>query len=206
MTHPRAALYKALCKASMEYPSIKKSAKGAFGQFAPYEDIRDAVVPVLAKNNLSLNHFVDEQVKGERLLITEVTHDESGECIRDRRYLISEKPGNQGWGSAESYAKRYAVQSLLGICAEADDDGDSEQRYIEERKKHARRNEPMADRNESLEQLKKIILEANNGKWILSMIYKNNNVSAIVDLSDQQLKGALKFATDYAKYEQSDKE
>ena len=89
------------------------------------------VKPILKQLGLFVHHYqCTEESTGKQLQITVIRHLESGQSFRDIRYLSSDKPGSQGLGSAETYMKRYALVSILGIAlGEEDDDGESERLY-----------------------------------------------------------------------------
>lgn len=84
--------------------------------YAPLDTILAAVRGPLSKNGLVLVQTLDDGA-----LVTSLLH-ESGASISGRMAL----PGTndiQGLGSAITYLRRYAIQAVLGIAAEEDDDG-----------------------------------------------------------------------------------
>ena len=84
--------------------------------YAPLDTVLDAVRKPLADNGLALVQLLDGQA-----LVTLLIH-ESGAQLEGRTPI----PGSndvQGYGSAITYLRRYAIQALLGIAAEDDDDG-----------------------------------------------------------------------------------
>lgn len=60
---------------------------------------------------------------GTPAMTTTLADAESGEVISDTMALILDKPTSQGQGSAITYARRYALMSMLGLVADEDDDG-----------------------------------------------------------------------------------
>ena len=60
------------------------------------------------------------------VLVTELVH-ESGEWIRSSLFLPVAKNDAQGFGSAISYARRYALMAICGLAAD-DDDGEAASR------------------------------------------------------------------------------
>ena len=114
----------ALAKASADFPDIKKDAKvsiptKAGGQFefkyATLGAIYKAVRPALSENGLSIVHLVDGPA-----LVTVLQHS-SGESISST-IPIGEPREWKEYGSALTYAKRYAVSGLLGVAADDDTD------------------------------------------------------------------------------------
>ena len=84
--------------------------------YAPLDVILDVVRKPLADNGLALVQLLDGGA-----LLTLLLH-ESG-AVLEGRTPIPETADVQAFGSAITYLRRYAIQSLLGIAAEEDDDG-----------------------------------------------------------------------------------
>jgi len=87
--------------------------------FAPLPEIMDHVRPVLEANHLAVMQMV-----GENGLETRLIH-ESGEYVRSV-YPMPKFTDSQAMGSAITYARRYAVCSILGIAGDDDDDAQDE--------------------------------------------------------------------------------
>lgn len=92
-------------------------------KYAKIDQIYDAVVPALTANGIMIDHFRFAISTNKELLVTRLTHAESGQFRQDSSWLEAEKPGNQARGSALTYMKKYAVLNLCGIAPEEDDDG-----------------------------------------------------------------------------------
>lgn len=115
----------ALAKAQTQFPAIKRdkkvtvtpknSAPYSFN-YAPLDTILDAVRGPLAANGLAVAQVLDD---GD--LITMLMHD-SG-AVLSGRVSLPAADNIQGLGSAITYLRRYALQAVLGIAAEEDDDG-----------------------------------------------------------------------------------
>ncbi len=122
------ALTAALVKAQLAFPKIErnrtvevKTQKGKYEfKYATLDTIIDAIRKPLADNGLSFTQVmtIDE---GKPRLITRLMH-ESGECIESMSPILCSSMGNQEFGSALSYMRRYALSSLLGIATQEDDD------------------------------------------------------------------------------------
>jgi hypothetical protein len=54
-----------------------------------------------------------------------LVHAESGEAVSDTMPLLLGKDDMQGFGSAVTYARRYALCAVLGLVADEDDDGNA---------------------------------------------------------------------------------
>lgn len=90
--------------------------------YASLESVLTAVRPVLQKHGLAVLQLPATTASGPGLM-TQVMH-ASGEFLRSVVPLCNVKNDPQAVGSAITYARRYALLSLLGITAE-DDDGNA---------------------------------------------------------------------------------
>ena len=115
----------ALAKAQSEFGTVtrdkhvtittKTGGKYEF-DYAPLESILAATRTPLTTNGLALVQTLDDGA-----LVTSLYH-ESGAVISGRIDLPHTED-IKGLGSAITYLRRYAVQAMLGIAAEDDDDG-----------------------------------------------------------------------------------
>lgn len=115
----------ALAKAQTAFPTVTRSKTvrvqtktgGAYTfSYAPLDVIIDAVRKPLADNGLAIAQLIDRDE-----LVTMLLH-ESGAALTGRAALPN-SIDVQAFGSAITYLRRYAIQALLGIAAEEDDDG-----------------------------------------------------------------------------------
>jgi hypothetical protein len=83
-----------------------------------------AVRPVLNKHGLVYAQF-PTNLDGAPALETMLIHAESGEDIAAVMPLVLTKNDPQGYGSALTYARRYALLSILGLVGDEDDDANS---------------------------------------------------------------------------------
>lgn len=140
MSHPQCDcsykknIYRSFLLAQAELDSIEAGAvNGGFkNKYARLVDLYNASKKALRTQGIFISHKARLHKDTQQQLIeTALIHAESGEEIVDTRYLLPEKPGSQGLGSAETYMKRYALRSLLGTdVGEDDDDGESERLYL----------------------------------------------------------------------------
>jgi len=79
--------------------------------------------PILAKHGLAVAQF-PTTLDGEPALITYLLH-ASGQVLSDTMKLCAAKNDPQGQGAAITYARRFAYMSVLGLVADADDDGNT---------------------------------------------------------------------------------
>lgn len=124
--NPLDKLIPALVKFQSEVPAIPKDKENPFfknnqtGKKAMYADLAtiiETIKPVLAENGLCFT----QPVQGE-MLETYLYH-VSGQYIKSEMKINNEKNNAQGFGSGLTYARRYALSSILGITADDDDDG-----------------------------------------------------------------------------------
>lgn len=147
-----ALLSAALAKAQAKFAPIERSrtvtvtmASGGKYTFnyASLDTIFLAVRPALAENGLAITQLI---VHDE--LITLLLHAGGGRL--EARSPLPKVGRPQELGSAITYARRYAVQAILGVAAEEDDDGNAasgNERAIKERKSEPPAlSEPVADK------------------------------------------------------------
>jgi hypothetical protein len=117
----------ALVAAAAAVTDIVKDTKNDFGgyQYATLDQLTAMLRPVLAKHGLMYTQEL-VQVDGMAGTVTRVLHS-SGEWIETEPLLmaVQDRKGMtqaQAVGSVFTYGRRYALQALFGIAAEADDD------------------------------------------------------------------------------------
>lgn len=115
-------LYTALLKSQTEFPNVKKSANNPFfkSKYASLDAILEVVTPILNKNGLFITQFpVNDD---NRVGVYTAIYYKDGEKIEGRFTMTLAKNDPQGAGSAITYARRYALVSMLGLNVEDDDD------------------------------------------------------------------------------------
>lgn len=119
------ALAAALARAQAAFPAISREKEvtvptktgGSYKfKYAPLDAILAAVRGPLAANGLAIVQLLDEDV-----LVTSLLHADG--AVLSGRTPIPQTEGIQAYGSAITYLRRYALQAILGIAAEEDDDG-----------------------------------------------------------------------------------
>ena len=118
-------LLTALAKAQGEMVNAPMDGKNPHfsSKYATLANIRDATMPHLSKNGLSV-HQVTQMNGNGMLLVTRLGHS-SGQWITSEYPVpVSDRP--HVMGSAITYARRYSWAALTGIAAE-DDDGNAAQ-------------------------------------------------------------------------------
>jgi hypothetical protein len=115
-------LAESLAKAQGEMGHAHKGADNPFfkSKYSDLSTVIDAARPYLTKNNLSIVQFTDFDESGMKL-ITMMCHP-SGEWIKGYYPIRPIKTDPQAFGSAITYARRYAYQAMVGIASAMDDD------------------------------------------------------------------------------------
>lgn len=115
-------LAKSMILFQVKIDSIKKDAKNPFfkSTYASLSNILDAIKEPLIESDLSILQFPT----GEYGLTTLLLH-KSGEYLKSEYSLKPVKDDPQGRGSAITYARRYALASILCLNIDEDDDGNT---------------------------------------------------------------------------------
>jgi len=131
----RKAYYAAMATMRPELPSIRKDGVIDIGRgkpisFAKWEDINDAIVPVLGSFGFSI--FFNTDVLDGRVRVTCKVAHELGHYEETTLTLPADTSGSknavQSIGSSVSYGKRYTASALLNLTSrdggpDRDDDG-----------------------------------------------------------------------------------
>jgi ERF superfamily len=120
-------LAEALCKVQAEITGAKKTSINPHfkSRYADLTEVWNACREPLAENGLCVIQTNEPSDRGVCLRTT-LIHT-SGEWIDGIIDLPAVKQDAQGYGSAQTYARRYALASMVGITAE-DDDGQAASR------------------------------------------------------------------------------
>lgn len=131
-------IWQAISEIQAELPVIDKTAKNSFlrSNYTPLDDVVKRVYPLLAERSVACSQILeptdDPDCVQVKTVLCHWPSDTSVEsvCRMPVDVPISEKTGKptinkqQGHGSTISYARRYALTSILGIvCGDEDDDG-----------------------------------------------------------------------------------
>ena len=163
----------ALLKAQMAITFASKDAKNPHfkSTYADLESVIDAIKPALNQNGIMFIQSFSPSETGKLNLTTRLIH-ESGEWIEDELTMPLQKNDAQGYGSAATYSRRYALAAITGLY-QADDDG------TEAVKPQPVKKEPLL----SVDQLTAIRDAANEAKLTVDAICKTAKVK---DLSEIQ--------------------
>jgi hypothetical protein len=130
MSNEPTTLHAALVAAQAEMPALQRDKiNPAFrSQYLSLEGLLEGVLPILNKHGLAVAQFptfVPHEGELVPALRTVLIHGATGATLEDTMLLMLAKRDPQGQGSGITYAKRYALCALLGISADADDDGNA---------------------------------------------------------------------------------
>lgn len=117
------AIITALLNAQKEFPTVKKEDTNPFfkSSYAGLPSVLEVVLPVLNKHGLVVSQ--SPITLGDRIGVETTIYHTSGEFIESEFTLNLAKNDPQGAGSAITYARRYALVSILGLNVDEDDDG-----------------------------------------------------------------------------------
>lgn len=121
-------LYEDFVKLQAELPSVMKEATGQVGnqkfKYADLQIIVETIRPILLKHGFAFMQTL-ETITDATYIITTLIH-KSGETVSSKTRI--DYPGDdiKRFGAAVTYYRRYALQSMLGIVADADADDDKD--------------------------------------------------------------------------------
>jgi hypothetical protein len=105
-------------------PAIKDANNPAFrAKYADLGAVWEAVKDPLKENGFAVVQM--PQFEGDTMYLETMLIHESGDKLTGRYPLRPSKPDPQGYGSAITYARRYAISAMLGVIADDDDDGNA---------------------------------------------------------------------------------
>ena len=118
-------LAKALLAVQSQLQPALKDAENPFtrSSYATLNSVMDTCRAALLANGILMTQFPVPAETGHLGLATKLIHAESGQWHSSLAVVHLPKADPQGYGSAQTYARRYALCAMLGIVTE-DDDGE----------------------------------------------------------------------------------
>lgn len=115
-------LASALCKAQAEMEAAKKDSINPFfkSKYADLASVWDACRVPLTRNGLAITQTT-LPTDGKCVSVVTTLMHASGQWISGTLTMVPTKPDPQGIGSSLSYARRYALSAIVGVCPEDDD-------------------------------------------------------------------------------------
>lgn len=93
-------------------------------QYADLLSVWRAANPALVQNDLAVSQLCEPSEDGAVVSVTTILMHKSGQWMSGTVTMRPSKPDPQGIGSAITYARRYSLAALVGVCPE-DDDGNA---------------------------------------------------------------------------------
>jgi hypothetical protein len=107
-----------------ERGAIKDRSGNVQSRYAKWEDIIEAIRPLLSEHGFALSFRVGQQ--GEKIAVTGVLAHRAGHSEETTMLLPADTSGSknavQAVGSSTSYGKRYTAEALLNITSKGEDD------------------------------------------------------------------------------------
>lgn len=118
-------LFKAISAAQGEFTNVFKGTANPFfkSKYASLDAIAEMIRPILPKHGLSVMQFTDIPESGTGIIVETLIAHESGQHISSKLFMPVAKSDPQGYGSALTYGRRYALAACLGIVSDEDSDG-----------------------------------------------------------------------------------
>ena len=119
------SIAEALAAAQLEITDPAKDAVNPHfkSRYADLATVLKTVRPVLAKHGIALVQTTRVEDDGRLILVTRLLWGD--EEIVGYYPVQPTKADPQGYGSAMTYARRYALQAIVGVAADDDDDGNA---------------------------------------------------------------------------------
>lgn len=114
----------ALAKAQIEIKNPPFDSKNPHfkSSYASLASVRDAIIPVFARNGLSVIQNISSRENG--VLCSNIILHSSGEWIETDPFEVpADKHNAHGYGSACTYARRFSLMALACVVGDEDDDG-----------------------------------------------------------------------------------
>ena len=186
----------ALNRAQLAMVPAKKDSENPFfhSKYADLSTVWDAL-HMFRTEGIVLTQSPQESPDGYIVLDTQLTHAASGQWMRSRLKMRVSKDDPQGYGSAITYARRYALGAMTGLVTEVDDDANvamplkpAPKTFVEKFPEQARAiqeklKEPVVNPSASL--------LPGDGAWIVP--FGKNKGQRIADVSEGDMDYLLKY-------------
>jgi hypothetical protein len=115
----------ALAKAQGQIKAALKDANNPFfkSKYADLSSVWAACQGPLTENGISISQWPCHSEDGRLHIVTRLAH--AGEWMRANFSVPVKDQTAQGFGSAVTYARRYALAAAVGVVADEDDDGNA---------------------------------------------------------------------------------
>lgn len=180
-------LAEALSKAQGAICGATKDSVNPFfkSHYADLASVMDACRVPLSANGLAIIQAARSASNGvcvETLLIHA-----SGQWINETLHIPCSKPDAQGIGSAITYARRYGLAAMVGVCPEDDDGNDAA------RKPLAQREPVIAASAEQVLELETLIVESGISDSTTKAWLAKAGVESFADMSQNTIQKCIVF-------------
>jgi DNA-directed RNA polymerase subunit RPC12/RpoP len=127
MNENNSSLWKAFIEFQKDFKGMKPDATNPFfkSTYITLDGILETVRPILSKHGLAVLQEA-RGCDGSAVVKTYLIHESGESFTTDILEMKPSKPNDpQQMGSCITYAKRYQLAALLGICESIDDDGNT---------------------------------------------------------------------------------
>lgn len=140
-------LARAMLKVQADLQPALKDRENTFSRsrYATLNSVMEACREALISNGIWLAQYPVPVETGHMGLVTKLTHAESGQWQSSLMVMPLPKADPQGYGSAMTYSRRYALSALIGIVTEEDDDGIGAGTETGQRPRRKRQAQPKED-------------------------------------------------------------
>lgn len=205
-------IFKSIVQCQSELKSIAYDSSNPHfkNKYVSLPAIQDFIRPILYKHKLAVLQSIE--VLDDKFLVQTILAHESGEMISFNSPLIVSQNTMQGLGSAITYAKRYALSSILNISGDEDDDANLASSSKNIQSKQSEQKQTLPDnpldfvlnlgtiKNKKLGEIDEAKLR-DVGNWLSAEIKKAPKApkSRFYGVAYGQIKKALKVFEDQAK-------
>lgn len=105
-------------------------------KYADLSSVWDACREALKENGLSIVQGAEPSDRDTLALTTMLLHS-SGQWVSGTMTMPLSKPDPQGYGAALTYARRYGVAAMVGVCPEDDDAQSAQSSYRQENESYS---------------------------------------------------------------------
>ena len=114
----------------------KPGKRGQSTSYPKYDEVHEVLKPLLDEFNFIMDHATEPNEAGDRINVVSYLRHTGGHETRTVFPLPAETSGSknnvQGWGSSNSYGKRYNTINLLNINSKAPEDKDRDAHAAED--------------------------------------------------------------------------
>jgi hypothetical protein len=131
-------------------------------RYADLPSVIDAVKTALNDAGISIIQTAGDLIDGKMILTTVLMH-ESGQWFRSDTTMPLTKQDAQGYGSAVTYARRYALSAITGLYQDDDDGNYASGTGVKQQKQAQQKQQPITQAKVTPYSFAEF--EANKAKW-----------------------------------------